>query len=423
MPEIRVECEGAATVPYTKLQPLQGNLKTLSKEAYSKLKNSIVKYGFSFPFFAWKDKEGTLWIEDGHHRQLVIAKMVADENYKCPALPVSYVHAKDKKEAMRKLLALNSRFAKITDDGLYEYMHDAEITMDELDIEFDLPDIDTKRFEAEYFKSDIIEDEVPEAPKVAVTKVGDVWELGQNILLCGDSSTTYDIFPSCGLCFTSPPYLEQRDYKASSGLSWVDLMRGVMANAPRVDYWSDWIVEMQDLGWNKFGWYVWDQGSGLPGDWSGRLAPSHEFIFHFNRVSRKPNKWVMKKEENISVGHGTGLRGRDGKTKGLSSPEASLQSTKIPDSVLRITRHMARGLEMEHPAVFPVELAAFVIKTWSTDELENVFEPFGGSGTTLIAAEQLNRKCYAIEIEPKYCDVIVERWQNLTGQKATRKSA
>jgi DNA modification methylase len=73
-----------------------------------------------------------------------------------------------------------------------------------------------------------------------------------------------------------------------------------------------------------------------------------------------------------------------------------------------------------HEAAFPPDLPAFFIKAYS-DKGDNVYEPFCGSGTTLIAAEQLSRKCYGMEISPAYCDVIVKRWETLTGKKATRQ--
>jgi DNA modification methylase len=83
-----------------------------------------------------------------------------------------------------------------------------------------------------------------------------------------------------------------------------------------------------------------------------------------------------------------------------------------------------RGNEeaVNHPTQKPVSLCKWPIVN-HTKEGEIVYEPFGGSGTTLIAAEQLNRRCYAIEIEPKYCDVIIQRWENLTGGKAKKTSA
>jgi len=73
----------------------------------------------------------------------------------------------------------------------------------------------------------------------------------------------------------------------------------------------------------------------------------------------------------------------------------------------------------EHPAMFPVELPWRCIKMHS-DKGGIVLEPFSGSGTTIIAAEQTERKCYAMELSPVYCDLAVERWENLTGQKAVK---
>ena len=76
----------------------------------------------------------------------------------------------------------------------------------------------------------------------------------------------------------------------------------------------------------------------------------------------------------------------------------------------------------QHPTMKPVELWAMAMQDGSR-ESEVVYDPFLGSGTTLIAAEQLGRKCFGLEIEPKYCDVVVERWQQLTGGKAERTSS
>ena len=75
-----------------------------------------------------------------------------------------------------------------------------------------------------------------------------------------------------------------------------------------------------------------------------------------------------------------------------------------------------------HGAVFPLQVASHFIAGWSPAS-SLIYEPFCGSGTTLIAAEQLNRKCYGMEISPQYCDVIVKRWETLTGKKATREPA
>jgi DNA modification methylase len=185
-----------------------------------------------------------------------------------------------------------------------------------------------------------------------------------------------------------------------------------------VPYWDGWVEWMREQGWKRFGWYVWDQGWGLPGDWNGRLAPSHEFVFHFNKVSVRPNKIIASKVGGQTTSGKRGLRSKDGKVKKFhasTGPDAdyTYPETKIPDSIIRVNRQCGG---VGHPAPFSVGVAAHIEQVWPG----SVYDPFLGSGTTLIAAEQLGRVCYGIEIEPKYCDVIVKRWETLTGKTAER---
>jgi DNA modification methylase len=153
---------------------------------------------------------------------------------------------------------------------------------------------------------------------------------------------------------------------------------------------------------------VWDQGAGMMGDWSGRFAPSFEFVFHFNKKSVKPNKWIDKQEESIKVNTGGGMRNKTGVVGGRSNPEASLQPTKIPDSVIRVNR--VAGSDIDHPAMFPVNLSEYAIRSWHG----LVYEPFSGSGTTIIAGENLGRQVRAIEISPAYVAVALERFRQHT---------
>jgi len=294
---------------------------------------------------------------------------------------------------------------------------------------------------------EVVEDEVPEVPVDPITKPGNLWILGEHRLLCGDSTKAEDVGRLMGgvkadLCFTSPPYGQQRDYTKEGKekvSDWDGLMRGVFANLPMaesgqvlvnlglihrecewVPYWDGWIEWMRSQGWRRFGWYVWDQGFGLPGNWNGRFAPSHEFVFHFNKQSIEPVKFLAKKPENIKArteGAST-MRGKDGECKAFTNPEASAQPNKIPESVIRINR-MHGGHDIEHPAIFPVTFPTHAMNAWPGV----AYEPFCGSGTTLIAAEQLGRTCYGMEISPAYCDVIVKRWENLTGKKAVLETA
>jgi DNA modification methylase len=225
---------------------------------------------------------------------------------------------------------------------------------------------------------------------------------------------------NAALCFTSPPYGQQRDYTAEGKekcSDWDGLMRGVFANLPMTDdgqvlvnlglihkdgewwpYWDGWIEWMRSQGWRRFGWYVWDQMHGLRGDWSGRCAPSHEFIFHFNRNAVKPRKWI----ESLHAGEkGGALRNKDGGFSAVTTDE--IQPFKLPDSVWRIQRQ--KGGVDGHPAPFSVPLVAFALQSWPGI----AYEPFCGSGTTMVAAQNLGRKVYGLEIAPGYCAVILQR--------------
>ena len=140
----------------------------------------------------------------------------------------------------------------------------------------------------------------------------------------------------------------------------------------------------------------------MPGDWAGRLAPAFELIFHFNRQARKPNKIVPCKTAG-EIGHapGTaGMRRKDGSFNTWTHGGEATQPFRIPDSVIRIERHHgAVGTDLSHPAPFPVKLVEHVMRAFS-DEGEIVYEPFGGSGTSLIAGERIGRQVRAIELAP-----------------------
>ncbi len=305
--------------------------------------------------------------------------------------------------------------------------------------------------------SDLPEDTEPEIDRADELRrkwgveTWQLWQLGEHRLLCGDSTRAEDVARVMGgekadLCFTSPPYGQQRKYRdgATEKVSdWDTLMQGVFGNLPMADagqvlvnlglihrdsewlpYWDGWIAWMKEQGWRRFGWYVWDQGNGLMGNWNGRLAPSFEFVFHFNKRSKEPCKFIDCKETSIERGEMKKIAYKQGKrismqrdTNGHMKEIASInkvgQSKKIPDSVLRIYREQARGLHTKtHPAVFPVQFPEFVMKSW----LGLIYEPFSGSGTTIIAGENLCRKVHAIEISPAYVAVALERWHQHTGK-------
>ena len=278
-------------------------------------------------------------------------------------------------------------------------------------------------------------DAAAEPPRVAVARAGDVWCLGDHRLACGDSTDPTTVArvmagERAALLFTSPPYGSQRNYTTGGIADWDALMRGVfqhvgdaLADDGQVlvnlglthhdsewhPYWQGWVEWMRTIGWRRFGWYTWDQGPGLPGDWNGRLAPSFEFLFHFNRQARQANKIIPCKWAGDPLLM-SGLRRADGTMSGNSHEGRPIQDFRIPDNVVRITRHKERGIEVEHPAVFPVKLPAFLMETYANAG-DLVFEPFCGSGTTLLAGQRTGRHVRAIELAPAYVDLAIARWR------------
>lgn len=289
------------------------------------------------------------------------------------------------------------------------------------------------------------EDEGPGAvPVIPVSTEGDIWLLGRHRLLCGDSTNPEHVDrvmngALADFCFTSPPYGQQRKYLSGGISDWDKLMQGVFGILPTkptaqllvnlglihqdvewVPYWTDWIEFMRTGGWRRFGWYVWDQGAGLPGDFRGRLAPSFEFIFHFNKEITKPHRTVPKKPENIKdMTKKKVTRYADRTLDTLNySPKSGLNTHKIPDSVIRVMRHRGGlGDAGSHPAVFPVDLVSEMLTAFSNPD-QLIFEPFCGSGSSLIAAQKNGRSCNAIEIAPGYVDVAIKRWQSFSSQEA-----
>ncbi len=244
--------------------------------------------------------------------------------------------------------------------------------------------------------------------------------IGDCTLIQGDCLEVMPTLDPVDVVFTSPPYGQQRDYGQKIN-DWRSLVSGAMTGIPAHEatqilcnlglihrqgrvlrYWDDLIADMESFGWRLFGWYVWDQMSGLPGCWHGRLAPSHEFVFHFNM---KPSDVAKTKKTKGGRIHSGNTRNRDGTSKTKSHDGRPVQPFKIPDSVTRSPRETSPG---EHPARFPVRFAAEYVEAFATDG-QTILDPFMGSGTTGVACAKMGRKFTGIELDPGYFDIACKR--------------
>ena len=432
-------------VEYRKVEaliPYARNPRTHNDEQVAKIAASIVEYGWTNPVLV----DGDNGIIAGHGRLAAAHKLGLTE---VPVIELAHLSPTQKRAYVisDNRLALDAgwddamlalELAELSEAGFdlaLTGFEDAEI---EALLADDLGDGDGDQ-EQDTDEPDAADD-VPDTPTIPVSRPGDVWALGQHRLICGDAAdpsviASLMLGEQAKLCFTSPPYGNQRDYASGGITDWDGLMRGVFGNVPMADdgqvlvnlglihrdnevipYWDVWLGWMRTQDWRRFAWYVWDQGPGMPGDWQGRLAPSFEFVFHFNRQSRKPNKIVPCKHAGQDShlradGSSTAMRGKDGEVGGWTHAGQPTQDKRIPDSVIRVMRHKGKiGQDIDHPAVFPVALPEFILDAYS-DSDDIVFEPFGGSGTTMLAAERTGRRCRAVEIAPEYVDVAVKRFQ------------
>jgi hypothetical protein len=135
---IAVTCQGAGTLPLDRIEEFQGGLKARTKKDIEKIIKSILKWGFTFPFFVWKH-EGRYHTIDGHGRILALVEL-RKKDYDLPPFPVVYIEAANEAEAKEKLLQQNSHYGKITREGLIEFMGDLEIDLED----YSLPNITVK---------------------------------------------------------------------------------------------------------------------------------------------------------------------------------------------------------------------------------------------------------------------------------------
>jgi DNA modification methylase len=264
--------------------------------------------------------------------------------------------------------------------------------------------------------AEITEDEVPEPPVDPITKPGDLWILGEHRVLCGDSTKAEDVARLLGdqvpfIMVTDPPYGVEYDpewrneAKRPDGSAYGAKRTGVVIN----DEIADWTDAYKLFPGHVA--YVWH---------AGRFAA--DLVVNLRGAAFDVRSQIIwcKPRFVISRGHYhwqhepcwyAVRKGGSAKWCGDRS-QSTRWDIPIKDG----------GEDTNHGTQKPVECMARPIRNHGK-ECDDVYDPFLGSGTTLIAAEQLGRKCYGMEISPQYCDVIVKRWETLTGQKATLQAA
>ena len=374
-------------LPIKALKPYEKNTRKHQKKDVDNIAKSIEKFGMNDPIGIWKDNI----IVEGHGR-LLACKQLGMTEVPCVRLD----HLTD--EQRREYAIAHNATAELSEWDL-DILPDelAELNLSDFDFDFG---IDGKE------ENEIVEDEAPEVDEEndPISKPGDIWLLGRHRLMCGDSTdkATVEILmdgKKANLVVTDPPY--NVNYEGTAGKikndnmdndsfyrflfdSFTNMEYAMADDASIYVFHSDteglnFRKAFADAGFYLSGCCIWKKPSLVLG--RSPYQWQHEPCLFGWKKSGKHQWYAGRKETTIWE---------------FDKPKKNA----------------------DHPTMKPIALISYPIKNSSMSNCI-LLDPFGGSGSTLIACEQLDRICYMMELDPKYCDVIIKRWETLTGEKAS----
>ena len=378
-------------VPIDSIKPYEKNAKLHPQEQVEQIKRSIRDNGMNDPIGVWHDT-----VVEGHGRLLACKELGMTE---VPVIRLDHMSDEQRREYMliHNQTTMNSGW-----------------DLPVLDMELgELPDFDAGFYGFDINldeEQEIVEDEVPEVPEEPRTRLGDIYQLGSHRLICGDSTdvTVIDRLMDgvkADLYLTDPPYNvdytdgHENERKIMNDHFETDEQCGEQLWLPAFSnallhskdccsvycFMPQGGTHMMMMMMGKAGWQV-----------------KHELIWKKQSIVLNRADYNYQHEPFLYGWNKTHKFYGKGKYKNTSVWEFD-RPTK----------------SKEHPTMKPIELLGEILLN-ATEEGSSVLDTFGGSGSTLIACEQLNRKCYMCELDPKYCDVIVERWEKFTGGKAVK---
>ena len=370
------------TADINTIKPYENNPRKLKDSAIDKVAMSLKEYGFRQPIVVDKDRI----IVVGHTRYRASKKLGFKE------VPITIAD-------------------NLTPEQINAYRIADNRTAEESEWDSELLKMEIKDLEAKDFKLDLLgfnedqlndmlfeekqgltdEDEVPEAPEEPISKLGDIWKLGNHRVMCGDSTFIDNIDlvikkEKIDMVFTDPPYnIDYQGIKDKRKIkndkmddeSFVDFLTSSLLGCETMYVCCSWQYAhlfreaMIKIARKPKAMIIWDKVN--PAQHLDKYFKQHEIIYYYGdfggQKTLRGDVWNLKRKKNTL-----------------------------------------------HPTMKPVELITMALE--DQKDKKTVYDGFLGSGSTIIACEKMDRICYGMELDPIYCDVIIKRWENFTGKKA-----
>jgi DNA modification methylase len=381
-----------------KLIPYAKNARTHSDEQVAQIAGSIKEFGFNNPVLVDKDNS----VIAGHGRLMAARKLGMD---KVPVVQLGHMT-----EAQRKAyvladnrIALNSGW----DTGMLTLeLQDLKDNIDLSLLGFDPDELDALLNPIEETEGLTDEDAVPDVPDEPKTKLGDIYILGNHRLMCGDSCSVTDMEKlvndrQVDMWLTDPPYNVAYEGKTKDALT---IQNDSMDNEGFRQFLRDAYVTADTVMKAGAVFYIWHADS-----------EGYNFRGAAHDAGWKVRQCLIWKKSTMVMGRQDYHWKHEPCLYGWKEGAGHLWATDRKQTTILEFDKPSRN--KEHPTMKPVALFEYQMLN-NTKGGDIILDSFGGSGTTLLAAEKNGRIAYLMELDPKYCDVIVQRWEEFTGKKA-----
>lgn len=413
------------TIKITDLKPAEYNPRRISDEDYQKLKNSISTFGLVDPIIV---NLKNMHIVGGHQRYDVLLDEHMLDNDFLAELPmirlgdVGFVFTdtelsiRDDDHEKALNLALNKISGEWDEQKLQPLLEELELSPIDIQLTgFSEPELEELNIDnTEETGEGVVEDDYVEPDELEVTvKKGDIYKLGNHRLMCGDSTNDEDIKKlmnnqKSDMIFTDPPW--NVNYGAvkpdnSQGYTTRKILNDSMTSDQFKEFLTNIFTAVKEILHDGAITYVVMSAQ----EWGNIMNVLSQCEFHWSSTIIWVKDRLILSRKDYHTQYEPIWYGWLSNSRRLHPLKDRKQS-----DVWEIPRPTKSE---EHPTMKPIELCSRAI-TNSTDPNNNVIDMFGGSGSTLIACEQTNRNCYMIELSPHYCQVIINRWETFTGEKA-----